>query len=77
MVPFGTGAVGGQAGEPAQGRRELGDLGLAGEQDLPDQVQPRVPAFGLAGVVKAGGADQAGDRLGAVVVRAAQMANRE
>jgi Protein of unknown function (DUF1348) len=40
------------------------------DQDLLDQVQRRVLAFGFAGVVEAGGAQQAGDRLGAVVVPA-------
>ena len=31
----------------AQDRRDLGDLGFAGEQDFPDQFQLGVPAFGF------------------------------
>jgi hypothetical protein len=40
--------VGRQPGEQAEGGRELGHLGLAGEQDLLDQPQPGVPAFGTS-----------------------------
>jgi hypothetical protein len=51
--PGHRGAVRGQAGEPAQGRRELGDLGFPREQDLPDQPQARIPPLRLARIVEA------------------------
>jgi hypothetical protein len=46
--------VGGQAGEQAKGRRELGHLGLAGEQDLVDQPQPGFQRSGSRGSSKPG-----------------------
>src|SRR6478752_8084731 len=56
-----------QPGEQAQGCREPGDFGLSREQDLPDQLQPGVPAFGFAGIVEAGRLEQVRDGLGAPV----------
>jgi hypothetical protein len=38
----------------AEGRRELGDLWLSGEQDLPHQLQSVVPVFWFAGSSKPG-----------------------
>jgi hypothetical protein len=64
-----------QAGDQAKGQRAPGDLGFPREQDLPDQFQSGVPAFGFAGVVEAGRPDEVRDRLGAVWCFAAQIAN--
>ncbi len=64
-----------QAVGQVKGQRELGDLGFSREQDLLDQFQAMVPAFGFAGVIEAGRLDEFCDGLGAVVVFRPQMAN--
>src|SRR4029077_3006676 len=62
------GAVRCQPVVPAPDRWKLVDLGLPAQQDLPDQLQLRVPALGGAGVVHSGKLDELGDRLGATGV---------
>jgi hypothetical protein len=55
-------------------RGELGDLGLAAEQDLLGQLELGVPAFEVVGIVDAGELDELGDRLGAGEWWVTQMA---
>src|SRR5215217_782390 len=57
-----------QASELTQRKRKLRDFRFPREENLPDQLQLRVPPFGLAGIVEARGLDQVGNGLGAVVV---------